>query len=78
MELFLLSLNGLVTPQADENDRLVVAAPRASVARRIAADNAADEGRQSWLDPNRSSCEKIGTAKIGQKEKIILCRSRCR
>ncbi len=63
MKPYLLGLIARVNPEADVNDYLVVAAPSASVARRIAAESAEDEGYQAWIDVKDGSCEKIGTAK---------------
>lgn len=49
-----------------------IAAISAPAARRLAAENAANEGRQTWFMPKESSCELIGKAKPGQKIGIIL------
>jgi len=46
-------------PGWDEADGFVVQCDRAKEARQIASENAGDEGAEVWLDPKRSTCEKI-------------------
>ena len=45
----------------DEAREFVVRAPSEPMARRYAAEQAGDEGRDAWLDPSRSTCELLTT-----------------
>lgn len=46
----------------DEASAFVVIAASQDEARRMASDDAGDEGAYTWVDPADSSCEVIGTA----------------
>lgn len=45
----------------DEVSAFVVIAASSDEARRMASDDAGDEGAYTWVDPADSSCEVIGT-----------------
>lgn len=45
----------------DEARGFVVAAESFGAARKIAANNAGDEGPLTWFDPNQATCDKLGT-----------------
>lgn len=46
----------------DEASAFVIIAASPDEARRMASDDAGDEGAYTWVDPVDSSCEVIGTA----------------
>lgn len=46
----------------DEVSDFVVIAASEDEARRMASDDAGDEGAHTWVDPDTSSCVAIGTA----------------
>lgn len=56
----------------DTQQGIVVRATSAHRARRIASDNAGDEGRSVWLDSSITQCLVIGWDTIGAKEGIVL------
>lgn len=49
----------------DEASAFVIIAASPDEARRMASDDAGDEGAYTWVDPADSSCESIGTATVG-------------
>lgn len=50
----------------DNNEGFVIEAASEQEARQIAADNAADEGRMTWLSSSKSSCKPIVPSKTPQ------------
>ncbi len=55
--LWLLVRNGFIG--YDEADAFVVRASSSEAARKLAADEAGDEGASEWLDLARSSCTRL-------------------
>jgi len=60
LKIFHLRRKG-VTRYDEVSDFVVIAASQ-DEARRMASDDAGDEGAYTWVDPADSSCEVIGTA----------------
>ena len=57
----------------DEVDSFVILAESVDMARRIAADDAGDEGAYTWVDDKVSACELIGEGSV--RFSLIVCRS---
>lgn len=87
MDVYLLALGsegeGLASHDAIVFDnphltKAVVIAPSEKVARQLCATSARHEERRQtadfrafWLDADKSSCQKLGTAAEGQREGIV-------
>ncbi|HSG19963.1 MAG TPA: hypothetical protein VLA31_04265 [Burkholderiaceae bacterium] len=56
----------------DEAAGFVVVASSSKEAREIAANNRGDEGSAMWLEADRTTCQKIGTASLSQKAGKVL------
>lgn len=62
MQLNIYHLARLGVTHYDEVSDFVVIAASQDEARRMASDDAGDEGAYTWVDPADSSCVAIGTA----------------
>lgn len=60
--LFLFELERLLRVGYDEVRSFVIVAASEDEARRMAADEAGDEGHYTWVDDRLTSCVSIGTA----------------
>lgn len=59
MKLYLLKRKSLC--RYDEADSFVVRAKNSAQARKLASKGAGDEGKQTWLNKNGSSCRSLKT-----------------
>lgn len=62
MQLNIYHLARLGVTHYDEVSAFVIIAASQDEARRMASDDAGDEGAYTWVDPADSSCEVLGTA----------------
>lgn len=69
MELWHLVINKLAG--YDSNDSFVVRAHDAINARLMASKQAGDEGADTWINSDKSSCVSIGTAYVDSADVII-------
>lgn len=58
----------------DEASAFIVFAMSEDEARRIAGDEAGDEGQYTWVDPSLTSCEHIGEG-LDAQSPGVACRS---
>lgn len=69
MRLFILKRVG--PTGYDEHQGFVVRASSEGKARALAAKESADEGPGTWLDPERTSCERLSVQGDGTSEVIL-------
>lgn len=61
-------LERLDGPGWDENEGFVIVAPTPGSARKLAAEQASDEGQKVWLDAEHSTCKMITT----KRARVVL------